>query len=188
MTAWSAPRPWCLIGALLLFASSGIVLTTKDAGISGAATVPSCHVSNRISAKVTGENGASSFFYFLITFTNDGATSCSMPGVQSAAAVTGERETEWGFVGPPAKYRATEGIARTPVMVRSHGGMAYVEYYVANSAVWSKRQCEPQHALAVLIAVPGLGNLYVPFKRLGANEICTKLRSTAIGPLSSRTY
>jgi hypothetical protein len=174
--------------ALLVFASSGIGVIAGDVATSSAASVPICHASNKVTAKVTGENGASSTFYFLITFTNNGATRCSLPGIQTAAAVTGEGEAEWNFVGPPATYRATEGVRRGAVVIRSRGGKAYVEYYVANSAVWTKSQCAPQPAAAVLLGIPGLGHIYIPFKRLGANEVCTKLASTAIGPLSSRTY
>jgi hypothetical protein len=177
-----------LIVVLFVLASTGIASTTSSSGIAGATTVPICHASNRISAKVTGENGASSWFYFLITFTNNGATGCSLPGIQTASAVTGEGDEEWSFIGPEAKYQATKGVRRGAVMVRSDGGKAYVVYYVANSADWSKGQCEPEHAAAVLLGIPGLNHIYVQFSRLGANEICTKFASTAIGPISSRTY
>jgi hypothetical protein len=41
-------------------------------------------------------------------------------------------------VGPRAKYRSAEGIPRGAVTVRSRGGKAFVEFYVATDTDWSK--------------------------------------------------
>jgi hypothetical protein len=168
--------------------SSAINAATSGPATASDAAVPICHASNRISAKVTGENGASSTFYFLITFTNDGATTCSLSGHLSAQPISGAGGSVWIDVGPRAGYQSTEGVSRKSVTIRSRGGKAYVEFYVYNEAVWTKNQCAPKHVSAVLLSIPGLNQIYVPFSRLGANEVCTKRVSTTIGPLSSRTY
>jgi hypothetical protein len=181
-------RTWRVVMLMTLFVSSGIVAATRGSETASAATVPICHATNGISAKVTGENGAATWFYFLITLTNKGATRCELPRIQSAQAISGEGSAVWRLVGPRAQYRATEGISRGAVVVRSRGGKAYVEYYVAEDTDWSKSQCAPKIASAVLLSIPGLNTLYIPFSRRGANDVCTELANTEIGPLSSRTY
>jgi uncharacterized protein DUF4232 len=174
-----------LLGTLT---SSAAIASTGDAATASDAAVPICHANNRISAKVTGENGASSTFYFLITFTNRGATTCSLPGNLSAQPISGAGGAVWIDVGPRSDYQPTHCMRRRAVTMRPHGGKAYVEFYVMNEAIWTKSQCGPKHVSAVLLGSPGLNQIYVPFSRLGANEVCTKRASTTIGPISSRTY
>jgi hypothetical protein len=171
--------------ALLLCAAS-LSAIDPTTGSAGAATVPHCTASSRISAKLTGLNGAATWFYFLIAFTNFGSASCSLSGVPRAQAVEGTSRTP---VGPAAKHASPSGTSyRGTVVLRAHGGKAYVEYYVINETDWTRSQCTPATARGVVLRPFGAGSFYIPNSRLGATDVCTKLASTAIGAIASRTY
>jgi len=173
---------------ILMLNSSAVIAATGGAVTADASAVPICHANNGISAKVTGENGASSTFYFLITLTNDGATTCSLSGTLDAQPASCVASAACIDIGPRAGNQPTAGIPRRAVTIRSRGGKVYVEFYVINEAVWTKSQCGPKHVSALLLRIPGLNGIYVPFSRLGANEVCTRRVSTKIGPLSTRSY
>jgi Protein of unknown function (DUF4232) len=158
--------------------------TTLSRGVS-AADLPRCSASSDLSAKLIGRNGASGMSFFLVAFTNNGARSCSLSGVPFAQAV----ESIGGApVGPPAKYLSLWGTPRGTVDLHSRGGRAYVEYYVTISVEWTTNQCGPQLARRVELNPDGIKRFYLPIDRLGFAMVCTKLPSTAIGPVSSKTY
>lgn len=179
--------------SLRRLASTALLLTvaTLDAsgstnGVADAATVPRCTASSHVSAKLKGVNGAATWFYFLIEFTNGGTASCSLSGVPNAQAVDGTNRTP---VGPAAKYASLSGAPRRgTVVLRALGGKAYVEYYVINETDWTSGRCRPATARGVLLRPVGAGSFYVPISRLGATDVCTKLASTAIGAIGSKTY
>lgn len=181
--ASSLPR---LVFTALLLSAASFSATVSPTGVAGAATVPHCTASSHISAKLKGMNGAATWFYFLIAFTNGGATSCSMSGAPRAQAVEGTNRTP---VGLAAKYASLSGAPRRGTAVlRAHGGKAYVEYYVINETDWTSSQCKPATSHGVFLRPVGVGSFYIPISRLGATDVCTKLASTAIGPIASKTY
>jgi hypothetical protein len=132
-----------------------------------------------------GFNGAATRFFFLIVFTNNGATSCSLSGVPRAQAVEGPSKTPVGFV---AKYAPSGSVRSGTVVLRAHGGKAYVEYYVMSVSDWTVAQCRPAIANGMLLNLRGTGRFYLPITRRGATEVCTKLASTEIGAFSPTTY
>jgi hypothetical protein len=157
--------------------------TTLSRGVS-AADLPRCSASNDLSAKLIGRNGASGMSYFLVAFTNNGSRSCSLSGVPFTQAV---KSIGGAPVGPHAKYLSM-GTPRGTVDLHSRGGRAYVEYYVIISVEWTTNQCGPQLARDVELDLDGIKRFYLPIDRLGFAMVCTKLPSTAVGPLSSKTY
>jgi len=174
-----------LMSALMFLVATGFILTTEGAGSANATTVPHCTVSSLLSAKFIGPNGAATWFYFLIAFTNSSATACSFSGVPHAQAVKGPSDI---LVGSPARYGPIEGVPRGTVVLRAHGGKAYVEYYVINETDWTRSQCRPATANGVVLRPLGTRSFYIPISRAGATLVCTKQPSTAVGPLSSKTY
>jgi hypothetical protein len=170
----------------LLVSAAGLGLSGAPTGVAGASTVPHCTASSHVSAKLDGMNGAATWFYFLIAFTNGGKSSCSLSGVSRAQAVEGTIRTP---VGPAAKFASLSGSPRRGTLVlRAHGGKAYVEYYVITETDWTSSQCLPALAHGVLLSPIGAGRFYVPISRLGATDMCKKLASTAIGPVASKPY
>lgn len=182
-TASSLPR---LVFTALLLSAASLNASVTPTGVAGAATIPHCTASSHVSSKLKGMNGAATWFYFLIAFTNGGSASCSLSGVPRAQAVEGASMTP---VGPGAKYASLSGAPRRgTVVLRAHGGKAYVEYYVINETDWTSSQCKPATAHGVLLRPAGAGSFYIPISRLGATDVCTKLASTAIGAIASKTY
>ena len=170
---------------LVLVVASLFTATFNDAASVSAATVAPCTTHDHLSAKYVSPNGASGWFYFLIAFTNSGATSCTLSGVPRAQPVRGSGETP---VGPAAAYQPTDGVTRKTVVLHAHGGKVYVEYYVNNEGNFSISRCGPAAADGVELRPSGLGDFYVPISRLGATEVCRRLASTRVGALSSTTY
>ena len=170
---------------LVLVVASLFTATSNGAASAGAATIARCTTHDHLSAKYVSPNGASGWFYFLIAFTNSGATSCTLSGVPRAQPVQGSGETP---VGPAAAYQPTDGVTRKTVVLHAHGGKVYVEYYVNNEGNFSISRCGPAAADGVELRPSGLGDFYVPISRLGATEVCRRLASTRVGALSSTTY
>jgi hypothetical protein len=171
--------------SVLLLSAVSLNANTDTFGVAGAATVPRCTDAGRLSATLKGINGAATWFYFLISFTNDGTTSCSLSGVPRAQAVEGSGRTP---VGPAARYSPDSNLPRGTVVLRAHGSKAYVEYYVVNETDFPSGQCKPVTANGVLLRPIGIGSFFIPITRLGATEVCTKLASTLIGAIASRSY
>jgi Protein of unknown function (DUF4232) len=169
--------------AVLIF--GGASVTLSSARSASGASVPRCTASNALSARFVSPNGAAGLFYFLISFTNSGPRSCFLAGVPHAQAVEGTNETS---VGPPALYLATPGMRSERVDLTAHGGKAYVEYYIRNEAIWTRNQCGPQIARGVILRPAGTKSFYIPINRLGATEVCTKVRSTNVGLISAKSY
>lgn len=168
----------------MFLVATGFVSTTDGAGTANAITVPHCTASSQLSARFIAPNGAA-MFYFLIAFTNSGTTSCSLSGVPHALAVRGPSASP---VGLPAKYLATAGVRRGTVELRAHDGKAYVEYYVISETDWTSTKCGPGAARGVVLTPSGTKSFYIPISRRGATVVCTKVASTAVGPISSKTY
>jgi hypothetical protein len=149
------------------------------------ADYPRCSASSDLSVKFIGQNGASSMAYFLITFINNGAKSCALSGAPSAQAVAGPNGAP---IGPPAKYLQTSDVEKSTVELHSHGGKAWVWYYVIEDVVWTTQQCGPRSARGVELNPDGIKSFYIPIGRFGSELVCTKRPSTGIGPLASKTY
>jgi hypothetical protein len=171
--------------ALVLVVASLFTATFNEVASANAATIAQCTTHDHLSAKYLSPNGASGWFYFLIAFTNSGATSCTLSGVPHAQPVQGPGKTP---VGPAAAYQPTDGVSPKTVVLHAHGGHAFVEYYVSNEGNFSKRRCEPRAANGVNLRPSGLGNFYIPISRRGATEVCTRLANTGVGALSSTSY
>lgn len=178
-----------LLRALISAAAFSMIcaplLILPSSQVSGGSAVPRCTASSSISARFIGPNGAAGLFYFLIAFTNSGSTSCFLVGVPRAQAVEG---TNGLPVGPAAQYLATPGVSSRKVVLAARGGKAYVEYYVRNEAIWTRSQCGPREARGVVLRPLGTKSFYIPINRMGATQVCTKLRSTAVGVLSAKSY
>jgi hypothetical protein len=172
----------CVVAALVL---GGVSVTVIGTRLTNGASVPRCTGLNSLSARFVAPNGAAGLFYFLIAFTNSGPTSCFLAGLPYAQAVEGKNETP---VGPAAGYLATPGVRSEKVDLPAHGGKVYVEYYIRNEAIWTRRQCEPRVARGVLLRPVGTRGFYVPINRRGAMEVCTKLPSTNVGVISAKPY
>lgn len=175
----------CLASGLFFLVYTGIMAMTNGVTSASAAPVPKCTAHSDISARFVSPNGAGGMFYFLIAFPNSGATSCSVSGVPRAQPVQGLSKTP---VGPAAIYQPIAGVSRGTVVLHAHGGRIYVEYYIMNEANISKSRCKPATANGVELQPFGTRNFYIPINRPGATEVCTKLASTSVGALSSRTY
>ena len=93
--------------AFTLLASGAVFLGASVEAGTNAAAVPRCTSFNQLSAKFVSPNGAGGWFYFLISFTNEGATACSLSGVPIAQPVNGSARAP---VGPVATYYPTDGV------------------------------------------------------------------------------
>ncbi|MHB8380087.1 MAG: DUF4232 domain-containing protein [Acidimicrobiales bacterium] len=174
-----------LVTSLAFLVATGVVSTAGGTGTAGAVAVAHCTPKSHLSAKFIAPNGAATMFYFLIAFTNRGTSSCSLSGVPIAQAVDGPSESP---VGPTAHYLATGGVPRGTIELRAHGGTAYVEYYVVSASDWTRPKCRPARAKGVVLEPTGVKRFYIPIDRRGATVVCTRIASTAIGPISSTTY
>jgi hypothetical protein len=170
--------------ALIIFTTVLALLPVRERGAASASPVPHCSKSSDVAAKLKVKSGASSTFYFLIEFTNDGSTTCSLSRDVRAQAVEGRRHED---VGPTAEQNDSGTVPRI-TNLHASGGKAYVEYYIVNAVLISKTKCQASMSDGVVLATSSAGRFYVAISRRGATTVCTKIPSTMIGFLSPRPY
>lgn len=165
--------------AVLLIVSGVIAVTAGNFSKANATSIPTCSAANHPAITQVLQNGASSQFYFFVTFTNTGPSACALVGAPQAQPVNGAGHSP---VGSNSRYEAVLGFSKGTVVLHARFGQAVVLYRVNIVGDWAKSVCKPAPANGVVFRLTGVGSFYIPISRPGAMEVCSGLASTWVGP------
>jgi hypothetical protein len=136
--------------------------TTKSSSGGGSDTAAACATSVLKVAQAPGSGGAAGSFFFDLTFTNTGSSSCTLFGYPGVSFTTSGHSQ----LGKPAQRDPSSA----KLITLSPGGVASNQVRVPDTGVFSKSDCEPATATYIKVYPP---NQTAPVYVSAKTKVCT---------------